>query len=97
LGGARGKKLPVVLYQVLIDALPLACEEVTHHLVALGQGLGFELVESGFLLEASHVGGRDLDLVEIRDLVGLALLDLHALDDDTKAGHGGSSPTATVP
>jgi hypothetical protein len=33
-----------------IDALPLPQEEVTHHLVAGGERLGFELIESGLLL-----------------------------------------------
>jgi hypothetical protein len=88
LGGGRGKKLPVVVHQLLIHSLPLASEEVTHDLVALGEGLGFKLIESGLLREAAKVGGRDIDQIEIGHEVGLAFLDLDALDDDPKAGHG---------
>ncbi len=47
--GLRGKKLLVVVHQLGVHALPLTHEEVTHHLVAGGERLGLQLIESRLL------------------------------------------------
>ena len=86
--GLRGKKLLVVCNQLLIDALPLAFEEMTHHRVALGQGLGFELIQSGILVQELGVGSGNLNEVEVGDLLGLPRFDVDALDQDAEARHG---------
>jgi len=53
--GLRGKKLPVAVYQLLLDALPLQDQEVPHHRLALSERLGFEVVEGGLLLEGAGI------------------------------------------
>jgi hypothetical protein len=79
--GLRGKKLPVAVDQLLLDALPLADQEVPHHRLALGQRLGFEVIEGGLLLKGASIQGWDLNAVQFGHAFGLCLV-LNTLDHD---------------
>jgi hypothetical protein len=60
---------------------------VTHHLVAGGQSLGFEMIEGGLLVEEAGVGRRDVDLVQLGHALSGSIV-INALDHDAKAAHG---------
>ena len=66
--------------------LPLSEEEVTHHVVAGGERLGFEMIESALLLEKARVGGGNVDEVQVGHALRFALV-VDALDHDPKAAH----------
>jgi len=60
---------------------------MTHHLVARGQRLGFEMIESGLLLQKAGVGRRDVNGIQFGHALGDAIV-VDALDHDAKAAHG---------
>jgi hypothetical protein len=64
-----------------LDALPLADQEVPHHLLAVGQRLGFEVIEGGLLLQGVGIQRRDVNPVQFGHPFGLRLV-LDALDHD---------------
>ena len=66
---------------MLLHPFPLADQEVPHHLQALGERLGFEVIEGGLLLEGASVQVWDLDAVQFDHAFGLRLV-LDALDHD---------------
>jgi hypothetical protein len=84
--GRRGKKLLVVRHQLSVHPLPLSQEEVTHHVVARGERLGFEMIESGLLFEEAGVEGGNIDVIQVGHALCFALV-IDASDDDLKAGH----------
>jgi len=85
--GHRGKKLAVVVRELLIHPLPLADQEVAHHFVTFGERQGFEVVERGLLLQRTGIGSGDLDPIEFGQMIGLGVV-LAATDQDVVAAHG---------
>jgi hypothetical protein len=75
-----------VLSQLRVDLFPLAHQEVSHHLLAAGQGSGFQLIQRGLPLQAAGVEGGNLDGVQFRYPLGVVVVD--PLDHDAKAAHG---------
>jgi len=69
-----------------IYPLPLSEEELTHHLVTRGERLGFEVIESGLLLQEAGVRGGNVDVVEVGDAFRSSLV-IDASDHDLKAAH----------
>jgi hypothetical protein len=85
--GRRGKKLAVVRRELVVYPFPLSQEEVAHDLVALGERVGFELVERRVLLEGVGVELRNVNTVQFGDAFGLGVV-VDALDHDAQAAHG---------
>lgn len=82
----RGKKLLVVGYQLFFHGLPLAQEEPPHHLVALGEALGLEVVQSGWRLQSANVRLGNVDALQFGEALRLALL-FHAADQNRQVAH----------
>jgi len=70
-----------------IHALPLAHEEVTHHLLAFGQRLGFQMIQGGLLGKAAGIGDLYLDAVQFGQVIRLVLI-VDAADQDRQTAHG---------
>ncbi len=85
--GLRGKKLAVVGRELVVHAFPLPQQEVAHHLVALGQRLGFQVVEGGFLLQEARVEGGNINAIQFGELVRLGFI-VDAADPNRQSAHG---------
>jgi hypothetical protein len=70
-----------------IDVLPLAHEQMAHHLVAFGERQGFQMIEGRLFLQGMSIGSGDLDAIQLGQVIGLGVV-VAATDQDVVAAHG---------
>jgi hypothetical protein len=85
--GQRGKKLAVSGRELRVHPLPLADQEVAHHLMTFGERQGFEVIEGSLLLQRAGIGSVDLNPIEFGQLIGGGVV-VAATDQDVVAAHG---------
>jgi hypothetical protein len=72
---------------LFVSELPLLAEQMAHHLLAAGDGLGLHLIQRRVRHQLLGVEGGQIDAVERCQSLG-GLLIVNATDQDTQASHG---------
>jgi hypothetical protein len=73
--------------ELLIDYLPLVAEQVTHHLLAAGDGLGLQGIQRRGGRQLPRVEGGQIDTLEFGYLTGSVFI-VDETDRYTQMGHG---------